>query len=387
VKRSSQTAPATPLAVAGSAPGPRLEDLPMDDRSTAPLPDSTLELQRTGQTTGIGDRMRREAEHEIIETEHPIPVEEMERCLRWPWRSAPVDAAMAAEPADADLPICRALTMNVIAVAPAADESLVRANFERLLHDNPCVAFLLLLDDRAADLQTRFATVIDSAPDERTILLEQVTMAVNQRDRRRIASLLRPVLVHDLPTLAFWVERMPQDPAFLEEIAGLSEGLVFDSALFEDPRADVDRLLELVPTAHDLADLRMKPWRRCLAEAFEHVTWPPLTTVRATITHTGTRGARAGVATLGRWLEQRLDARVQERIVSTQRSPSFEPCSVELRFDDVCIDVHHEWPTPSLRATVTLADQCLLPFTMASRARTRGALLSEAAGLVEARHR
>ncbi|MBK8980490.1 MAG: glucose-6-phosphate dehydrogenase assembly protein OpcA [Planctomycetes bacterium] len=314
-------------------------------------------------------------QREIVETEEPIAIADLERCLRRPWDHA------QERPLD-DRPTCRALTMNVIAVAPLADESLLASTFRDLVATHPCLAFLLLLTDDDSDLDVRLASTSSETAQGRTLLLEQVTMRISRRERPRVPSLLRPVLVHDLPTLTFWSGPLPRRSDFAHEIARLGDSVVYDSALFTDPAADVERVSGYGLTATDMAFVRLQPWRQALAEAFESVPWPPVTRVRASVQHSGTCGTRAAVAQLGRWLRERLRAELREE-VREGHGPCFEPTRVELAFDDVRIEVRHGWPQPSLQVAVTLEDRCLLPFTKASPAVTRGQLLAEIARGVE----
>ena len=314
-----------------------------------------------------------ERRREILEHERPIEIEDLERCL----------TRYGDETSDDGSPVYRAVTMNVLAVAPAADESLLRATFRRLLGSSPCVAFLILLTDSDQPIDARFATYCEESSNGRTVLLEQVTLHVGPSDRSKLASLLLPLLVQDLPTIAFWAGGLPSDLSLVQELGGLAERLIYDSSLFEDPDADCRRLESLGIPTQDLTWLRLEPWRRALAEAFEHVEWPPVTAVRATIHHADARGTRAGTARLAHWLEERLGADVRTEVELRQHAPSFEPCQVRLTFDDCEIVVQHRWPVANLKTDITLEDRCIVPFTTTARSDSRGDLLARAASMVE----
>ncbi len=311
---------------------------------------------------------------EIVEHEHPVALGDLDRCLRRYWDDCGKDD---------ERPVHRALTMNLVAIAPADDESLLRATVQELLRTNPCIAMLVLLvrDDRP--LEATFATHVEMRRSSRAVLLEQITFRVSKAEEPKVPSVIRPLLVDDIPTKALLASALPDDLRLVRELGRLADLLVYDSSLFADPDRDVTRIDDLaVPTA-DLAWARLQPWRHALAEALEHVEWPPMTKPRATIRHGGGAGSRAACARLARWLGERLgaDVRILENLdVCT---PSFEPCSVLVEFDDVQVHVRHAWPAAMLDTSVTLADRCIVPFKTVSRSSTRAELLAEAAQKLE----
>ena len=307
---------------------------------------------------------------EIVEREHPVDVRELESCVRRYWEEAN---------GDDERPLYRALTMNLIAVAPADDESLLRATFHRLLRGNPCIAFLVLLRGDARPLRASFGTLVEVGRNCRTVRLEQVTFWASPSERRRVPSLVRPLLVDDLPTQMFWSGGLTDDLRLLRELGGLANQIVYDSSLFADPDRDRARIAELGMPAVDLVWLRLAPWRHTLAEAFEAIDWRDDLPVRAVVRFAGTAGTRAAGVVLGRWLETRLGATVELVAIPRANAPSFEPCGVEISVGDARIAIDHCWPSPTLRAATTLADRCLLPFTAVSRCATRGDLLAAAA--------
>jgi hypothetical protein len=307
---------------------------------------------------------------EIVEREHPVAIHDLERCVRRYWDE---------QEGDDQRPLYRALTMNLIAVAPAADESLLRATFHRLLRSSPCLAFLVLTEPGDAPLQASFGTHVQCGRNARTVLLEQVTFRAARREQRKVPSLIRPLVVDDLPTQLFWSGPLPADLELFQALGALADQIVYDSTLFADPDRDARRVEATSTRTIDLTWLRLKPWRRALAEAFEHVRWQRGQPTAASIRCANSTGTRAASARLAHWLTERLGARVE--LIASPRSdaPSFEPCAVEVRTGDSTVLVEHRWPSPTLRVSTTLADRCLLPFSTVSRCQTRGDLLATAA--------
>jgi len=315
---------------------------------------------------------------DIVEREHRVEISDLERCVRRYWDEAA---------AEDERPLYRALTMNLIAVAPAEDESLLRATFHRLLRSNPCIAFLVLLSSDPRPVGASFGTQVAVGRNSRTVLLEQVTFWAGTQDQRKVPSLVRPLLIEDLPTQMFWSGALPADLRLFRSLGALADQVVFDSSLFADPDADTRRLRELGFPSVDLTWFRLKPWRRTLAEAFEHVEWQPGTPVRARVRYANTTGTRAGAVRLAHWLEERLAAQVELEAQARGDAPSFEPCGLEVTVGDAVIKIEHRWPSATLRTSTTLQDRCLLPFSTVSPCGSRGDLLAAAAdrlGVTEA---
>lgn len=307
--------------------------------------------------------------HEIVEREHPVSIGELERCVRRYWD----------ERDDDERPLNRALTMNLVAVAPADDESLLRATFQRLLNDNPCLGFLVLLEPDAPPLSASFSTHVRAGHSARTVLLELVTFRAGRTDERKVPSLIRPLIVDDLPTQLLWSGPLPGDERLLRALAELADQVVYDSSLFADPDADSRRIEALGYPTVDLTWIRLAPWRRALAEAFEKIAWQPGTPTRARIRFADACGTRAATARLAQWLLDRLGAHVEIEPASQSDAPSFEPCVLDVACGDARIVIEHRWPSPTLKVSTTLHDRCLLPFTAVSRCGTRGDLLATAA--------
>lgn len=311
---------------------------------------------------------------EIVEREHPVAIQDLERCVRQAWEE---------EDADDERPLYRALTMNLITVAAADDESLLRATFHRVLRTNPCLGFLVLLAPRDVPFSASFATHVRRSRKSRTVLLELVTLLTSKADQRRVPSVIRPLLMDDLPTQVFWCGSAPEDLGMLRSIGRLADQIVYDSALFRDPARDTARIEALGLPTVDLTTLRVRPWRRALAEAFEHIDWREGLEVRAKIRDTATAGTRAASVALGRWLEQKLGAATEIEGAPRGNAPSFEPCSLDLTCGDAHVRIEHLWPQGDLKVSTTLRDRCLLPFSAVSRCDSRGDLLASAAAGME----
>ena len=127
----------------------------------------------------------------------------------------------------------------------------------------------------------------------------------------------------------------------------------------------------------DLAWLRLRSWRRALAEALEHFEWDPATPTRVTITHGGKHGARATVHKLSDWLKDRLEAEVT-LCTDPDAQLTCEPTSLALQHGSAHVQITHLPDEPRLEVRVTLEDSCLLPFHVLASRGHRGDLLAAA---------
>ena len=307
---------------------------------------------------------------EVVETEFAIAPTELEQHVRRSWQQIPRDD---------DRPLSRTTTMNLVAVAQAADEALLRGALQRLFRSSPCLAFLVLLSPDDRPLEASFGTHVAVGRKDRRVLLERVTLRAGRGDQRRIASLIRPLLLDDLPTQFFWATAMPEDARLLFALGALADQVVFDSTLFADPEAGIARMSTLGMPTVDLTALRTRAWRHALAEAFEHVSWRPDQAVDVTIRHGDAVGTRAAVSSLARWLRDKLDAEVHDETAPHGHAPATEPCALSLRTGGSSIRIEHLWPSPQLRVSIELPDSCPVPYEIASPALTRGELLAMAA--------
>jgi hypothetical protein len=283
------------------------------------------------------------------------------------------------EAQDSTRPLSRAFTMNFVGVVDEADAPSFREAFARVVLRHPCRAFLVELQDDGFGLSARVAAEAKTEGLGRRTVLEEITLAVDGPQFARVPGLIRPLLINDIPTHLFWARRLPDNAWALSTMARLVDQVIVDSALFARPVEDLRRLRSLANVkATDLTWLRLRPWRRALAEAFERVPYDEATPTTATIVHGEAAGARAAAATLRDWLATKLRATVTLHSAGASDPGMAElwPCRIEVEHGDAQIVVHHA--PPRLRLDVTLANHCLLPYFTAVSRGTRGDLLAAA---------
>ena len=290
---------------------------------------------------------------DAIETEFAVEPSDLERHVRRSWQ----------QPMDGDQrPLARTTTMNVIAVAPVADEALLRSALRTLFHQSPCIAFLVFLTDREAPLETSFGVHTEKGPHSRRVLLECVTMRAGRSERRRIPSLVRPLLLDDLPTQFFWAGAVPADAGLLYALGSLADQVVYDSSLFADPDADRRRMESFRLGALDLTWTRLRAWRRALAEAFEHHSLRSGDGIEVVIEHGDTMGTRAASLVLAHWIESRLGTKVEIVARPKPDAPASEPCALHLRTRSSELHIEHCWPNAQLRVSMALPHANPVPY-------------------------
>jgi glucose-6-phosphate dehydrogenase assembly protein OpcA len=281
----------------------------------------------------------------------PAPVHGLRDSLRGLWQLCRSDEAS----------LSRALTMNLVVVAPAAESAHMHEALDRLLRRLPCRAFLVLLEPGNRTVTAEVSGATRTAGSACEIVLEQIALHTSFAGFAAIPGIVRPLLVNDLPSHLFWAGRLPDPPDAFEAMLSLCEHAVVDSAMFLDPGAELSTVSSLASGTHQITDLswlRTRPWRRALAQAFEHLPWRQSVPTDVTIRHGLNAGAEASSLLLGTWLQQRLHAWIDVQTGDAHEQPT--PDSIELQHG--CGHVSVTRADGQLRVAVSRADSCLLPF-------------------------
>jgi Glucose-6-phosphate dehydrogenase subunit len=113
------------------------------------------------------------------------------------------------------------------------------------------------------------------------------------------ASVVSPLLIHDLPAFLRWRGDLPFGSTELEQLLGVADRLVVDSTEWGEPERTFGRLPEVFEwiAASDIAWGRLEPWRRSLA-----ARWPGI----AELERLHVTGPKAEALLLAGWLGGRL---------------------------------------------------------------------------------
>lgn len=286
----------------------------------------------------------------------------------------------SAEQACEGLHLTRSLTQNLILVTTPEQSSLSQELIGDLLDRHPCRAIVVIIHTNSCPLKATLSGLIRDQRKTRTLVLEKLVLETDWGHFRKLPNLIRPLLVSDIATSLFWAAKLPDDPQTLSAIASLGDHTIVDSTLFG--KGDWQRLEQIHDHSPlDLAWLRVSPWRRTLAEAFEHFEWnPKKCETQVTLEHGPGFGSHSACRCLASWLTKRLQANVQ-----LQRrqggGPDGEPWLLDLKHGPIHVQIRHLKSEPRLQTNITLQNHCLLPTYTQVTGSSRPQLLASAIDL------
>jgi glucose-6-phosphate dehydrogenase assembly protein OpcA len=158
----------------------------------------------------------------------------------------------------------------------------------------------------AIDAVATIASDVHPRPGEFALLRETVIVDVGERHLPHVDTIVDPLVVTDLPTVA-WAPHGHQEA--IQALLPLAQVVLLDSIDEPDMREALRRALTLLDDVYvvDLAWLRSTPWRERVAATFDppHLR-PDLRTISAVTVRHHPESAVAAVLLVG-WLASRLD--------------------------------------------------------------------------------
>ena len=281
--------------------------------------------------------------------------------------------------------LSRTLTMNFIAVGREQAEQRFMETCGYVLDRHPCRAFLLVMSDSNEPIVARVQGTLQQHGRRGTaMVLEKIAIRGDWREFDKLPGVIRPLLVADIPVQLFWMGDLQERIACFTALAKMADQAIVDSGGFRDPETDIDTLAALRRESSapitDITWLRLRPWRRALAEAFEHFAWHPGEQTEVQIEHGRDGCGLAAARCLSDWLGERLSATTTFAQVASD-TDHCEPLALTLRWTDVTIRVRRQCPKSQLQTTVMLDNQCLLPTCLPASQGCQGDLLGAAVEL------
>jgi hypothetical protein len=278
---------------------------------------------------------------------------------------------------DEDNSVSRALITNLIAVVSVDRERAMRALLESLSARLPCRAFLVVVGPGNGAIATEVHGAARLYGPTRDLVLEQIELTVPEGAFARVAGLIRPLLIHDIPTRLYWACPWPEDARRFDSLATMADLSILDSARFTVPASDLDAIdtrrrrgMQVV----DLEWMRLRPWRRALAEVFERIRYQPNLHTAAVVRHGD--AAVAAATMLGRWLERRLSAHVVVEATGTAGGLA----GIDLQHGGSAAAVTLV-DSGRIEVAVETEEACFLPFGVPSSRGSEGDLLAAAIDL------
>jgi glucose-6-phosphate dehydrogenase assembly protein OpcA len=163
-----------------------------------------------------------------------------------------------------------ARVMNLVAVVDADFRGEIENRLERVGRFHPSRLVLCAVEEGRTTLDAWATIGVDDAPKSGSISLgrERVELTVGPRHLPKLDTIVDPILVTDLATMAWSPHGHPEA---LDALRRLAQIVLIDSQ--DEPRVDaaLARAAELSDYAYvvDLAWLRSTPWRERVAAAFD----------------------------------------------------------------------------------------------------------------------
>ena len=153
---------------------------------------------------------------------------------------------------------------------------------------------IVLLGDRDRDgvvASVQLHCHVPQSDGAQPVLYEQILARVRGDFDERVASVVIPLLVPDLPVFLWWTGTPPSDARHLDDLVTLADRFIIDSADFARPDHTLPEVARLARHRVAITDLnwaRLTHWRELIAQFFDVPAWLPFLD--------GITGIRAGFA-------------------------------------------------------------------------------------------
>lgn len=192
--------------------------------------------------------------------------------------------AIGAHATEQGVAVARASVLNLVVFATREVHARrAAATVDELATRHPSRAIVIVADrDRSAAapaLQMHCHLPQPGGADQ--VRYEQILIRARGDADRRLVSAVIPLLLPDLPVFLWWTETPPLDLPFFEELLGLADRLIVDSADFSRPDRTLPRLHAVARAGHgrygitDFNWTRITPWRELVSQFFDVPAWRP----------------------------------------------------------------------------------------------------------------
>ncbi len=238
------------------------------------------------QPTPVGAGVADTFEDVIIRGEaKAIELSNIEKGVTALWQAADKSKSSEDNSEATQTPVMRACVLNLV-ILTDSDAGLEQATeaVARLTWAYPCRAIVLVAHpDQPEDNMNAWISAHCQLPDPKgnKVCCEQITVEGSGKAEERLASMVLPLLVPDLPVVLWWPGDPTLDGPVFERLLDTSDRLIVDSRRFQNPVRSFARLAELSNMRYmgtsfsDLNWARLTPWRRLIAQFFDAPTMMP----------------------------------------------------------------------------------------------------------------
>ncbi len=281
-----------------------------------------------------------------LQSSGDVNVHAIERDLRKLW-----EKMAETTQAEGQEPVMRACVLNLIVYTPgehtAGEVSQIMAE---VTTQHPSRIFVILPKYQASEpaLSAWVTAQCHLSPGGRKqVCCEQIMIAVEGEGISQLPSMVRPLLVHDLPVVLWWRDVPSFDSRLFEELAKTSDRVIVDSAMLPDPEEGLAELAALInqrpqwTAFSDLSWSRLTPWRVSVAGFFDgpegRVYLNRLSRIEIECRHdqAGRRSIPSQALLIACWLASRL----KWRSMSKPRWSGEHTYQLEVASEDLAIDI------------------------------------------------
>ncbi len=178
--------------------------------------------------------------------------------------------------------VARAAVVNIVVIATRDVHALRASRTARdLAMRHPSRAIVVLADRRPEGVAPSVSLHAQLPSVDRfdQVSYEQILVRARGDVADRLASVIVPLLVPDLPIFVWWTGTPPIGQRHFEDIVALADRLVVDSSDFARPELMLPELgrLRVVGAKHcaltDLNWARLTPWRELITQDFDVAAW------------------------------------------------------------------------------------------------------------------
>lgn len=217
--------------------------------------------------------------------------------------------------------VMRTCVLNLVAYAPGESVSDVSSALAEVSTEHPS-RMIVLLPNAASPTDSMSAMVTaqchDRAGGRQQICCEQIMVKAEGKGVAQLPSVVRPLLVPDLPAALWWRAEPTADDAVFKAFVDIADRVIVDSIRFADSAAGFRALAKLVEELRgvtafsDMSWGRMGSWRRLVAGFYNTPDYRPhlarvgRVDIECGRSQTGQTGIPVGALLAACWLSSRL---------------------------------------------------------------------------------
>lgn len=181
--------------------------------------------------------------------------------------------------------VARASVLNLVVYADREVHAVrAAASIARLADRHPSRGIVVLGDRvrEGANVAIQLHCHVPRPDDTAQVCYEQILARVRGDADERVASVVIPLLVPDLPVFLWWTGTPAHDTRRFDDLLELADRLIVDSADFARPERTLPLIAQLARDQDyrrfgitDLNWTRLTPWRELVAAFFDVDAWRP----------------------------------------------------------------------------------------------------------------